>query len=184
MVIDEKGLVARMLDAYRKKSTGYKVACRFTERKVRELVISAPGWVAVMEREHAPRKVLALIVEHLGDVPTAGQAFQVQDKQTQTEIYDMAVPELYLSFDDKAKIARTQLAYQGHRVWQRTDNLNVHLISEKMEALLANYHMPLDISEDGLFYTVGKVSRVYISRVPVMRNEDTALDHLAKRKWV
>ena len=184
MVVSEKGLVELMKDAFKKKSTGYKVACRMTEQNECEIIVAGPGWTAIIERENTPRKVLALIVEHLGDLPMPGQAFQVQDKQTQAEIFEMAVPELPFMLATKEQIARTQLTYKGCRVWQRSDNLNVHLVGEKMEALLANYNVPLTIAENGMFYTCGIASRVYVSRVPVMRNEETALEHLAKTRWV
>lgn len=77
MVINEKGLCAAMKAAYKKKSTGYKVAARISENGTEEIVLSAPGWTAIITRENAPRKVMALIVEHVGDLPQAGQAFQV-----------------------------------------------------------------------------------------------------------
>ena len=184
MVIDEKGLLALMKDAFRKKSTGYKVACRISEYRVTELVLAGAGWTAVFEREKTPRKVLALIVEHLGDVPMLGQAFQVQDKNTQAEIFDMAVPELPFLQTNKATIARTQVTYMGSRIWQRSDNHKVYMVSEKMENLLANYNLPLSLTDDGKFYTSGAASRVYISPIAAMHNEDTALNHLAKLQWV
>lgn len=184
MVIDEKGLLALMKDAFRKRSTGYKVTCRVTERHAVEIALAGPGWIAVIEREHTPRKVLALIVEHLGDVPMVGQAFQVQEKQTQAEIFEMAVPELPLVQLDKTNVRRTQVAYKGDQIWQRSDNLAVYMVGEKMEDFLANYNVPLSMAENGMFYTAGAVSRVYISPVPVMHNEDTALNHLAKLQWV
>ena len=185
MVINEKGLIDLMKAAFKKRSTGYKVACRVSNRKECEIVLAGPGWFAVMERENTPRKVLALIVEHLGNLPLIGQAYQVQDKQTQAEIFDMAVPELpFLEESNAPRIARTQLTYQGYRVWQRSDDLKVHLVSENMEALLLNYNQPLAIADNGMFYTCGAVSRVYISRVPIMRDEYPGLDHLAKQQWV
>lgn len=89
MVIDEKGLLSAMKAAFKKQSTGYKVAADDEEE---ELILSAPGWTAIIARENTPRKVMGLIVEHLGDLPRDGTAFQVQDKNAQAEIFSVAVP--------------------------------------------------------------------------------------------
>ena len=110
MVINESGLCAAMKDAFRKKSTGYKVALSQLEGETPEIVISAQDWMAIIEKEHAPRKVLALIVEHLGDLPKVGQAFHVRDDNVQTEIFSMAVPEQQ-EIQTNVAIKRTQVTY-------------------------------------------------------------------------
>ena len=71
MVISETGLCAAMKAAFKKKSTGYKVAARLPKAGKEEIVLSTPEWIAIINRENAPRKVLALIVEHMGDLPAA-----------------------------------------------------------------------------------------------------------------
>ena len=186
MVINEKGLCAAMSDAFRKKSTGYKVAARLSEKGERELVLSAPGWTAVISRENAPRKVLALIVEHVGDLPDEGMAFHVKDKDVQTEIYKMAVPE-EPSLENGAAVPavkRTKLTYDGHQIWQRTDNLQVFMMSQKIEALLDGFNRDIRLTGDGMFYVEGLASRLHLSPIEVPQNEKVALSHLAKRQWV
>lgn len=107
MVIDEKGLLSAMKDAYKKKSTGYKVAARILEDGDEELIVSAPGWTAFIIRENAPRKVMGLIVEHVGDLPRASEAYQVQDKNVQAEIFKVAVPA---PFSDAVQILESKNA--------------------------------------------------------------------------
>lgn len=50
MVISESGLCAAMQAAYKKKSTGYKVASRLSEDGEEEIILSAPDWIAIINR--------------------------------------------------------------------------------------------------------------------------------------
>lgn len=184
MVINESGLCAAMKAAYKKKSTGYKVAARITKDGVEEIVLSAPGWTAIITRENAPRKVLALIVEHVGDLPQAGQAFQVQDANSQTEIFDMAIPELE-EMVAGALVKRTRLNYDGYQIWQRVDDRTVFMMPPKHEDMLDSYNRQVKAIDNGaLFYTEGIASRLYLQPLQVQQNELTALHHLAKLQWV
>lgn len=183
MVIDEKGLLAEMRAAYKKKSTGYKVAARLSTKGVEEIVLSAPGWTAIISRENVPRKILGLIVEHVGDLPSVGEAFQVQDTKAQTEIMDMAVPELGKVVAGAA-VKRTNLTYINYQIWQRKDNLNVFMLAPKLEDLLVNYNGDIQLTEDGLFFSEGVASKLYIQPLQVMQNDLPVLNHLAKMQWV
>ena len=183
MVINESGLCAAMRDAFKKKSTGYKVAAQLSEKKERELILSAPGWAVVISRENAPRKVLALIVEHVGDLPDEGMAVHVKDGNVQTEIYNMAVPdpgELVAG----AAVKRTNLTYNGYQIWQHADNLKVFMVAPKVENLMDNYSREVRLTADGRFYVEGVASRLHIQPLEVEQNELPALHHLAKMRWV
>ena len=184
MVINESGLCAAMKAAYKKKSTGYKVAARVSEKGAEEIVLSAPGWTAIITQENAPRKVLGLIVEHVGDLPQAGQAFQVQDANSQTEIFDMAVPELE-KLVAGTLVKRTQLNYNGYQIWQRIDDRSVFMMPPKHEDLLDSFNRQVKTMDNGaLFYAEGIASRLYLQPLQVQQNELTALHHLAKLQWV
>ena len=184
MVINEKGLCVAMKDAFKKRSTGYKVAARFDEHGTdQEIVLSAPGWTVIINRENAPRKVMGLIVEHMGDLPQIGRACHVQDEQTQAEIYDMAVPET-AELVSGAGIRRTNLTWCGCQIWQRTDNLEVFMVTPKIEDLLDNYNVTLKLTTAGQFYAEGKASKIYFEPMQVMKDRMVALNHLAKLQWV
>ena len=183
MVIDEKGLCAAMKEAFKKRSTGYKVAARWDEGVEQEIVLVAPEWTALLNRENAPRKVMGLIVEHMGDLPQVGRACHVQDDQTQAEIYDIAVPEESKLIPD-AGVRRTNLTWCGYQIWQRTDNLDVFMVSPRVEDLLVNFNMSVSVTEDGRFYAKGKASELYFKPSQVLKDQMTALHHLAKLRWV
>lgn len=183
MVVNEKGLLELMKDAFKKKNTGYKVAARIPEDDDEELILSGPGWTAFITRENAPRKVLALIVEHLGDLPREEEAFQVKDKDVQTEIYDVAVPKPAKPVAG-AEVRRTSLTYSGYQIWQRTDNCDVFMLSPKLESVMDSYNREVLLTEDGMFYVEGVASRLYLLPLQVKQEDLPALRHLAKMKWV
>ena len=183
MVISEKGLCAAMSAAFKKKNTGYKVAARLSDKGVEEIVLSAPGWTAIVTRENAPRKALALIVEHMGDLPQTGQAFQVQDKKAQAEILSMAVPETG-DTAESITVKRTQLNYNGYQIWQRTNDQKVFMMPAQHEDLLDSYNRQVCMTEKGVFCAQGVASRLYIQPLQVAQNEIPALHHMAKLQWV
>ena len=183
MVINESGLCAAMKAAFKKKSTGYKVAAQLSQNQEEELVISAPGWIAIINRENAPRKVLGLMVEHVGDLPQEGKAFQVQDTKAQAEIIDMAVPEMGKAVLG-AVVKRTQLQYNGYQIWQRVDDHSVFMLAGKVEDMLDDYNRPVILADNGMFYAQGVASRLYLQPLQVMQNDLPVLHHLAKMQWV
>ena len=183
MIINESGLCAAMKDAFRKKSTGYKVAARLNEDKEEEIILSAPGWTAVITRGNAPRKGLALIVEHMGDLPKVGEAFQIQDKQAQATIYDMMVPSVPKNAG-KEEVKRTQINYKGYQIYQLVDKNTVYMVSPKVEALLVSILLPLSLTEREQFCAAGIASTLFISPADVMQDETKALGHLEEMRWV
>ena len=183
MVISEKGLCAAMNVAFKKKSVGYKVAVQRSEKGVEEIVLSAPGWTAIITRENAPQKVLALIVEHMGDLPKEGEAFQVQDKKAQAEILSMAVPDEGDAVVS-VTVKRTQLNYNGYQIWQRTNDQKVFMMPAQREDMLDSYNRQVCMTEKGMFCAKGVASRLYIQPLQVAQNEMPALHHLAKLQWV
>lgn len=183
MVINEKGLLAAMKDAFKRRSTGYKVAARLLEDGTEEIILSAPGWTVFIARDNVPRKVMGLIVEHMGDLPKAGSAYQVQDKQTQAEIFEIAVPETPTPVVG-ASVKRTNLAYQGYQIWQRIDNQSVYMVSPTMEDMLEHYGLPVTMTDSGRIFAEGVASRLYILPLQVMHNDLPVLQHLAKLHWV
>lgn len=83
-MIEERSLLAAIKDAWR--TGGYSVVGNGGE-----LVLQGSGWLAVLPRGIVPRKVLALLVEHLGEIPE-GAAWKVYKKQgAQAQMVAMGV---------------------------------------------------------------------------------------------
>lgn len=77
MIIEEKGLVKAIKDAYR--HGGYTVL-----NHDGDVAIYTEGWFVQCQWNKLPRKALATIVEHMGMIPDAGEAVAI-DKADQPQ---------------------------------------------------------------------------------------------------
>lgn len=124
-MIYEKGLCAAMKAAWR--SGGYEVA-GYGEGNT--LFINGYRWCAAAPQKQMPRKVLALLVEHVGLIPE-GEAYRVHKKEgAQAIMMDMALEvkdgvEKLLSEEDAAEIRQTAMTWKGWRVWQKPETQTV-----------------------------------------------------------
>lgn len=81
MVINEQGLLRAMKEAY--KADGYEIEC-IVIGNMTEIHLETSRWYVNCEIKNLPRKVLGLIAEHLGELPSPGQCFQVKKNESQT----------------------------------------------------------------------------------------------------
>lgn len=159
MVIEEKALIKAMKEEYR--AGGYKVAKRGHGDEA-VLEIQAAMWAVEITWANIPSKVLALIVEHLKTLPTAGEAYQAAKDETATIIYNMMeeMPEI----DDNSKppfAHRTPLTYQGMEVWQLDENSTCYFFHATAVAMLLEYGRVVRWVEGGLFLE-GKATKVHV----------------------
>lgn len=179
MVANEAGLCTAMKAAY--KGEGYKVAGIDAD-----ILIAAPGWCVVLRREKVPRKALGLIVEHVGDIPRHGEAYQVQKKQVQTEIHGITCQILVKIQDEKVErrqVKPTGLHWGRYILCQRLDDLKIVKVDPDTGAIMSAAPKIEMLGEDVL--TVhGLASDVYIDISPTLHEEAIQLNHLAKLQWV
>lgn len=186
MVIDEKGLIRVMNAAH--KSDGYKVAVEDSADIV-NVIISHPLWTVVIQKSELPRKVLGLIAEHVGEIPKPGTAYQVKKRQTQTEIFSMAIQVLQ-DFHSGEKprriIRRTSLVLDGYPLWQVATEQRVVEVSPDLEDIMCWGKYVVRLIGEDLLMIDDNVSRAYIRCYPP--KDDSArmakLEHLAKIQWV
>lgn len=186
MVVDEKGLMRAMNAAY--KVDGYKVAVD-DSADIENVIISCPLWTVVIQKSELPRKVLGLIAEHVGEIPKPGTAYQVKKKQTQTEIFSMAIQVLKdFHSDEKARriIRRTSLILGGYPLWQTATDQRVVEVIPELEKIMCWGSYVVRLIGDDLMMIDDNVSRAYIRCYPP--KDDSArmakLEHLAKIQWV
>lgn len=132
-MIDERGLLAAVRSAWR--GGGYEVV-----GNGQELVLRGQGWLAVLPRGIAPRKVLALLVEHLGEIPE-GAAWKVYKKQSaQAQMVDMALEAVDTirreleSEPNPREAHRTAMTWKNWEVWQ-TEDLKVATFDPNLVAM-------------------------------------------------
>lgn len=80
-MIDERSLTRAMKESWR--GGGYEVA-GYGDGNGRMLFLDGRAWAALLPRRTCPRKVLALLAEHLGEIPEAS-AYRVSQEHGRAE---------------------------------------------------------------------------------------------------
>lgn len=183
MVINEKALLKAVKEEY--KGPGYTVAARENEAGELVMVIEAADWLAEIEWKNLPAKLLALVVEHLKTLPTLGQAFKVQKKETNTTIFNMVERMPEIEADTPVIVAhRTRLMYESMEVWQKGGNDGCMFIPSELAAMLLDYGRMVKWVSGGL-YLEGKVSRIYIlhGTYKTTDPQQDAINYLNGKRW-
>lgn len=184
MIVSEKALLRAMKEDYR--GVGYTVAKRYTPTDGSVLIIQGTGWLVEINWDNVPPKVLALIVEHLKNLPATGEAFTVQKKETKTTIYDMVddMPDQNTEAP-VIRVHRTDLMYKSFEVWQKDNNNGCLLIPCDSAEMLID-HGRIVQHLDGGIYLEGKASKLHVL-TSVLRSgtpEADAVNYLSARAWV
>lgn len=180
MVINEKGLLRAMKEAY--KSDGYEIECKQTG-EVKEIHIETATWYVMCVLKNLPRKALGLIVEHLGEIPEPGQAVQVKKGQTQTKIFNAdrdafggIVPDDCIN---PPRVVKTALTYRYGNIWQQGRGNKVYWITPELEEIMLTTRPVVGLGEKVLSVS-GSVSSVSIKPSSPQKAEDKRmLDYLA-----
>lgn len=184
MVIDEKALLYNMKADY--KNAGYIVARRFDEMTDEDtLVIQGTGWLAEITWKNTPPKVLALIVEHLKELPTYGQAFQAKKGDPNTAIFDMVDRMPDTSAPPRILLHRTRLMYGEMEVWQKTGNNGVVFVPLETADMMLDHGREVVWAESGL-YLESEASRVFVRQFVSSRTdspETEAINYLSGKAW-
>lgn len=126
-MIDERGLVAAIKDTWRHE--GYAVA-GYGSGDERTLCLHGASWLVAIPYSAISRKVLALLVEHLGEIPD-GAAWTVRKGAgVQGQIMDVVLTRLdglrrHIEEGEEELILRTNMTWKGYEVWQRPATLKV-----------------------------------------------------------
>ena len=95
----------------------------------RMLFLDGRTWAALLPRRTCPRKVLALLAEHLGEIPEASAYRVSKNTGAQNQMMDMPLGTLDKLQREVAEgkgeeILRTNMVWKGREVWQK-ENLRV-----------------------------------------------------------
>ena len=133
-MLSERGLCAAMR-AYWRTKAGYIVA----ESHGKVMILGGP-WAVISSMRALPRKVLALIVEHLGTLPNSASFYVCKGQDAQCRILeeDLAtMGELMSQAADAAQYCLpTPLKLNGYRVWQNLETLKTELMDEDYTAIV------------------------------------------------
>ena len=186
MIINEKGLVKAMKDAY-KSGSGYKVVGYGAEDDV-WISIMTGAWLVQIHMDNIPRKALGLIAEHAGRLPRPNEAYLVKKGEVQDEIFDMAMkPQLH--FEDTMRISkpkevkRTPLLWKNRQVWQQDVTMKTVLVSPEFMRIV-DQDGPMGLLVEDAIYFPGEVSRAYIMRIIPDEADKPMTEHLDAMQWV
>lgn len=184
MILNEKPLVKRMNEDW--KGEGYTVA-GFLMDGDPWLGIVGIGYLVAVERSNAPRKVLAAIAEHAGELPGVGHAWLVQKKHdTQLADYDYTestIRDLLDQEADEGLLARCRLTLGTRRLWQNTASGAIWLMDPEKTNIAAA--PAAAIEPVGMWLRMkGTLSAACICRERVPEDDEKLLDHLKKVRWV
>lgn len=120
-MLNERCTLAVMKAAWR-STDGYRI--RMDDEAV---ILSMDGIFAYVPRSRLPRKVLALIVEHIGKIPEAFEAYCASKKNGAqcilAEMMEKALNERKaLAEKSEERINKTRLQYGAWEIWQGLDS--------------------------------------------------------------
>lgn len=181
MIINEKALIRAMKEA--KKAGGYH--CHVEDKKT---VLHSGGWYVRCLTAMLPRKVLALLVEHMGELPQNGDTWYIAKGEAQKEIGDIMATmterlekALYLG-----ELRKTPLTYNGIELWQNCDSTDILGFAPALTGLSVVTEPEIRKTANDLLVMVnsGEVSAVYVAPVAFGPDKTAAMSHLEGMVWV
>lgn len=183
MVINEKALVTQMKEAY--KNGGYTVAAVGTR-----MMFTNGVWLATIDRDNVPRALLGLLAEHIRDIPSEGEAYNVTKTKNgplaQTRILTEAIqPWAHMNERKQEGIGchmrRSNLTLSGLLLWQETDGQTMYMIDPRYAVMFENHFEVVRLGNG--IYAEGEISELWVLRNVDSQLEDQ-LEHLQKIRWV
>lgn len=181
MTIYDKGLIKAMKAAYR--DGGYDVAV--TENGV---LIQASGWGVEILADAVPNGVKSLIVLHNGDMPRMGSAVHV----AKGECSDMILETAISTMEELAKgyaanggrvIKPTRITFDGNRVWQTSDNMEVRLVDPDNQQILIGEQWDARLVGSSI-YGRNWFGAMYIRTELIEPEDHLLMVHLSQMQWV
>lgn len=188
MVINEKALVRQLKEAY--KTYGYTV---MVDEDLR-VYLTNGFWLAEIDIDQVPSEVMGMFGEHIRAIPRPGDAYKVtKDKDgpiVQKRILEEAmgaVRQMYTERGEAFKdippvvMKKTNLTYDGCRVWQAANVRDIYLIDPRYAAMLANTKDVYKVG--GGIYAEDDDSKLWILRAS-KDSDKNYLEHMEKISWV
>ena len=187
MVINEKALVTQMKNAY--NSYGYTVAVQDDR-----MYLTNGFWLAEIDVDNVPDKILGMFGEHIRDVPKSGDAYKVTKGKdgaiVQKRILEEAMGTVKKMYERRAEayegilpvvMQKTNLTYDGCRVWQAESVRDIFLIDPRYAAMIDKTKDVHRVGEG--IYAEDDDSKLWVLRV-AKESDKTYLEHMEKISWV
>lgn len=184
MTINDKGLLRAMKAAY--KDEGYDVALHDGY-----ITIQTDYWGVQMYSQLVPNSVKSLIVLHNGSMPRQDTAVSVQKGECGDTFLDMVTGIM----EDLAKdytasgglvIKPTRLTFDGKRVWQLAEKLDVRLVDvDNQQILMTSYGEKVDARLLGnAIYARLPYGSLFVRTESHVHEDKPLLQHLSQMQWI
>lgn len=184
MTIYDKGLLRAMKAAY--KDEGYDVALSDGY-----MIIQTKGWGVRMHTELVPNSVKSLIVLHNGSMPRKDSAVHVAKGECGDVFLDMVATffeELANDYTASGGLAikPTRLTFDGKRVWQLTDKLDVRLVDvDDQQIMLTLYGEKVNTQLIGnTIYSRLAYGALFIHAEKGLPEDRHLMQHLSGMQWI
>lgn len=177
-MISEKGLLRAMKEAW-KGADGYTLAV-FSG----QWFLKTEDWAVLVPRGLLPRKCLALIVEHVGEIPENGEAYNCSKKCGAQRVVRAILHEEVRELDERKELRnakRTSLMYNGYVLWQNAESLHVIAIDETYSDIVCLQAQTLAFClGDGVLWEHKGV----VVKVAGQFMDDAARTYLSAMQWI
>lgn len=188
MIINEKGLAKLLADEYR--SCGY---CVWTDGYT--MWLRGGGWLAGIDTDRVPGKILGMLAEHLCCLPGKGEAYrvtkakggpyiQLESKEYVAEIVATMeeTARLGLDEDHRTAVRPTKLTCNGFQIWQALPDCAIMQIDPRYAAAIED---PMKVFRIGNgIYGADTQSRLWIFAERESEPESGQMRHLSQLRWV
>lgn len=188
MVINEAALLRAIREDYR--GQGYTVARRAgsdydCDEDESVMILTSGDWLAEIEWKNVSPKIIGLIAQHLKGLPSIGEAFTVQKKETKTVIFNMV--DKFPEIAPKVPVVaahRTRLMYENMEVWQKDGNNGCMFVPAETADMLLDHGRVVKWVQGGLCLE-GKTSRIHIIHCTYkpMDHQQDAINYLNGKRW-
>ena len=187
MILNEKAVCSAMKQDV--KDGGYVVFGMMHEDERWIGISGYGGWIVLAAQTVMPRKILALIVEHAGELPEAGQSWKLErpkkgEIQRQDTLFTIVGGEAAELMDGEwaTDLAKIPMTLEGYSLWQDRENLRVKLVSPELEDLAV---WGGKAKFNGHWMAAGGLtSWCFITREPDNMTHEVWLKHLSQMSWV
>jgi hypothetical protein len=169
MVINEKALEAQMKEAY--KNGGYRVLVSGSR-----MVFSNGYWLASIDKDNVPSKLLGMLAEHIRAVPISGQAYRVYKTKegtiAQSAILEDAIKPWQNMQEQRDEawdepnppmMLPTPLTYNGMQLWQSLPGNDIYMIDPRFAVMISQKAEDVWKVGNGL-YVQGEISELWVLR--------------------
>ena len=184
MILIEKYLIKAMKADW--KEDGYTVAGIMVQDEP-WLAVVGTGYLAAVERSNAPRKMLATIAEHAGDLPGTGAAWLLQkgceSQLTDFDYTEALIRETIAEKPDDGLMVRTRMWMDTRKLWQNTASGRIWVMNPAKTNIADAPASMIEPTGPWIRFR-GTVSVAAVCRETVDEADGKLLEHLEKVRWI